>query len=112
MKYTLYYVYAKLKAARGKRLLGNTGIVYLSIVRWNLLNKRNIYSVKEKRRQADWGIDFCIEQYKNKIRKCPCYACCVCNQFTFFGKVNIRVKIFSVRNLHLVKNSIFVKHVT
>ena len=86
MKYTLYYVYAKLKAARGKRLLGNTGIVYLSIVRWNLLNKRNIYSVKEKRRQADWGIDFCIEQYKNKL--------------------------FSVYSLHLMENSMFVKHVS
>ena len=41
MKYTLYYAHAKLKAVKGKRLVGNTGIVHLSIVRWNLL-KRNI----------------------------------------------------------------------
>ena len=40
-KYTLYYACAKLKAVKGKRLRGNTGIVHLSIVRWNLL-KRNI----------------------------------------------------------------------
>ena len=41
MKYTLYYAQAKLKAVKGKRLGGNTGIVHLSIVRGNLL-KRNI----------------------------------------------------------------------
>ena len=37
MKYTLYYAQAKLKAVKGKRLQGNTGIVHLSIVRWNRL---------------------------------------------------------------------------
>ena len=41
MKYTLYYAHAKLKSVKGKRLRGNTGIVHLSIVRWNLL-RRNI----------------------------------------------------------------------
>ena len=41
MKYTLYYAQAKLKAVKGKRLQGNTGIVNFGIVRWNLL-KRNI----------------------------------------------------------------------
>ena len=39
--YTLYYAHAKLKALKGKRLRGNTGIVHLSIERWNLL-KGNI----------------------------------------------------------------------
>ena len=39
--YTLYYAHAKLKAVKGKRLRGNTGIVHLNIVRWDLL-KRNI----------------------------------------------------------------------
>ena len=39
--YTLYDADAKLKVVKGKRLRGNTGIVHLSIVRWNLL-KRNI----------------------------------------------------------------------
>ena len=34
------------------------------------------------------------------------------DQFTFLAKVNIRVKIFSVCSLHLMENSMFVKHVT
>ena len=33
------------------------------------------------------------------------------DQFTFSAKVNIRVKIFSVCNLHLMENSKFLKHV-
>ena len=41
MKYTLYYAHAKLKSVKGKRLRGNTGIVHLSIVSWNLV-KTNI----------------------------------------------------------------------
>ena len=57
MKYTLYYAQAKLKAVKGKRLQGNTGRVHLSIVGWNLLKRS---SFKEKRKQADRGIDFCI----------------------------------------------------
>ena len=47
MKYTLYYVHAKLKAVKGKRLQGNTGIVHLSIVRWNLF-KRNVLVTRRK----------------------------------------------------------------
>ena len=46
--YTLYYADPKLKAVKGKRLRGNTGIVHLSIVRWNLL-KRNIWLQGEKK---------------------------------------------------------------
>ena len=61
MKYTLYYVHAKLKAVKGKRLQGNTGIVHLSIEMEPLQKKR--FSYKEKRKQADQGIDFYIEQY-------------------------------------------------
>ena len=40
-----------------------------------------------------------MEQYKNKIRKVPCYICCVCNRLLYkrsvhiFGKKTIRVKI-------------------
>ena len=34
------------------------------------------------------------------------------DRFTFLGKVNIRVKMFSVCSLHLMKNSKFIKHVT
>ena len=56
MKYTLYYARAKSKAAKGKRLQGNTGRVNFSIVRWNLL--KETFSYKEKRKQADRGIDF------------------------------------------------------
>ena len=47
MNYTLLYVHAKLKAVKGQRLRGNTGIVHLGIVRWNLL-KRNIELKGEK----------------------------------------------------------------
>ena len=36
----------------------------------------------------------------------------ISDQFTFLVKVNIRVKIFSVWGLHLMENSMFVKHVT
>ena len=79
--------------------------------------KKEAFSVKEKRKQAGRGIDFCIEQCKNKIRKGPCYICCVCNRLLYkrsvhiFGK-NIGVKFFSVCSIHLVDNSMFVKHVT
>ena len=34
------------------------------------------------------------------------------DQFTFLAKINIRVKSFSVYNLYLTENSMFVKHVT
>ena len=34
------------------------------------------------------------------------------DQFTFLAKVSIRVKIFSVCSLHLMENSMFVKHVS
>ena len=34
------------------------------------------------------------------------------DQFTFLAKVNICVKIFSVCSLHMMENSMFVKHVT
>ena len=34
------------------------------------------------------------------------------DQFTFLAKVNIPVKFFSVCSLHLMENSMFVKHVT
>ena len=34
------------------------------------------------------------------------------DQFTFLAKVSIRVKIFSLCSLHLMENSLFVKHVT
>ena len=38
--------------------------------------------------------------------------CFMRDQFTFLAKVSIRVKIFSVCSLHLMENSLFVKHVT
>ena len=34
------------------------------------------------------------------------------DQFTFLAKVNICVEIFSVCSLHLMENSMFVKHVS
>ena len=65
----------QIESSERKRLQGNAGIVHLSIVRWNLL-KRNILLQGEKKRRRS-GLVFCIEQYKNKIRKGPCYICCV-----------------------------------
>ena len=46
------------------------------------------FSYKEKRKHADRGIDFCIEQYKNKIRKGLCYICCVCNRLLYKRSVH------------------------
>ena len=40
MKYNLCYAHATLKAVKGKILGGNTGIVHLSIVRWDLLKRK------------------------------------------------------------------------
>ena len=119
MKYPLYYAHAKLKAVKGKRLQGNTGILHLSFVRWNLLKKKT-FNYKVKRKRADQGIVFALNsiKYKNKIRIGSFYICCVCNRLLYkgsvhiFGKANTRVKIFSVCSLHLMENSIFVKHVT
>ena len=42
MKYTLYYVRAKLKAVKGIRLRGNTGIVHLSIEMEPALKKKHL----------------------------------------------------------------------
>ena len=49
MKYTLYYARAKLKAVKGKRLRGNTGIVHLSIEMKPLEKKHLVTSRKENR---------------------------------------------------------------
>ena len=96
MKYTLYYPHAKLKAVKGKRLQGNTGMGHLSIVRWNLL--KETFSNKEKRKQADRGIDFCIEQYKN--------ICCVCNLLLYKTSVHIFGKSkYSCQNFFSVQSS-------
>ena len=104
MKYILYYAHAKLKAVKGKRLRGNTGIVHLSIVRWKLSKKT--FSYKENRRQADRGTDVCIEQYKNKVRKGPCYICCVCNQLLSKRPVYIFGKSkYSCQNFFSVQSS-------
>ena len=40
MKNNLYYAHATLKVGKGKKLRGNTGIVHLSTVRWNLLKRK------------------------------------------------------------------------
>ena len=51
--------------------------------------KKETFSYKEKRKQADRDIDFCIELYENKMRKGPCYICCVCNRLLFKRSVDI-----------------------
>ena len=82
--------------------------------------KKKTFNYKVKRKRADQGIVFALNsiKYKNKIRIGSFYICCVCNRLLYkgsvhiFGKANTRVKIFSVCSLHLMENSIFVKHVT
>ena len=70
------------------------------------MEPQETFSYKEKRKQADWGINFCIEQYKNKIRKGPSYICCVCNRllykrsFHIFGKSK-----YSCQNFFRVQSS-------
>ena len=49
MKYTLYYVHAKLKAVKGKSSRGNTGIVHFSIEMEPLKKKILVTSRKENR---------------------------------------------------------------
>ena len=96
MKYTLYYAHAKLKAVKGKRLQGNTGMGHLTIVRWNLL-KRNL-SVTRRKENRQIGYRFCIEQYKN--------ICCVCNRFLYKRSVHIFGKSkYSCQNFFSVQSS-------
>ena len=81
------------------------------------LKKKHLVTRRKENRQIG-GVHFCIEQYQNKIRKGSCYICCVCNRLLHkrsvhtSEKVNIRVKIFSVCRLHLMENSMFLKHLT
>ena len=70
-----------------KHSLSSFVLVHLSIVRWNLF-RRNIYLQVEKKTGRS-GYRFGIEQYKNKIRKGPCYICCVCNRFLYKRPVHI-----------------------
>ena len=52
------------------------------------------------------GIDFCIELYKNKIRKVPCYICCVCNRLLYKRSVHIFGKSkYSGQKFFSVKSS-------
>ena len=54
-----------------------------------------------------------MNSIKLKYEKVPViYVVFVIDYFTFLAKVNICVKIFSVCNLHLMENSMFVKHVS
>ena len=47
MKYTLYYAHAKLKAVKGKRLRGNTGIVHLSTKKKHLVTSESLLLLAE-----------------------------------------------------------------
>ena len=53
MKYTLYYARAKLKAVKGKRLRGNTGIAHLSIPCCEMepLKKKHLVTSRKENRQ-------------------------------------------------------------
>ena len=68
--------------------------------------RKETFSYKEKRKQADWGIDFYFEQYKNKIRKGHCYTRRVCNQLLYKRSVHIFVKSkYSCQNFFSVQSS-------
>ena len=68
--------------------------------------KKKTFSYKEKRKQADRGLDFCIEQYQNKIRKGSCYICCVCNRLLYKRSVHIFGKSkYSCQNFFSVQSS-------
>ena len=105
MKYNLYYAHATLKAVKGKILRGNTGIVHLSI-EMEPVKKKVTFSYKEKGNKADRGIDFCIEQSRNKIKEGPFYICCVCNRLLYRRSVIIFCKSkYSCQNSFSVQSS-------
>ena len=55
---------------------------------------------------AHRGIDFCIIQYKNKIRNGPCYICCVFNYLLYKRSVHIFGKSkYSCQNIFTVQSS-------
>ena len=72
----ILWLCATLKALKGKRLLGNR---YSSFEYCEMEPLKKKHLVTRRKKQADRSIDFCIEQYKNKITKGPSYICCVCN---------------------------------
>ena len=70
------------------------------------VEKKVTFSYKEKRNKAHRGIDFCIEQFRNKIREGPCYICCVCNRLLYRRSVIIFCKSkYSCQNFFSVQSS-------
>ena len=51
MKYTLYYSHAKLKAVKGKRLRGNTGIVHFEYWDTEALKNKHLVTRRKENRQ-------------------------------------------------------------
>ena len=53
-----------------------------------------------------YGVDFCIEQYKNKISNGPCHICYVCNRLLYKRSVHIFGKSkYSGQKFFSVKSS-------
>ena len=81
------------------------------------LKKKHLVTRRKENRQIVVQI-FPLNSIKLKYEKVPVvYVVFAINyftrdQFTFQAKVNICVEIFSVCSLHLMKNSMFVKHVS
>ena len=76
------------------------------------LKKKHLVTGRKENRQIGVQI-FPMNSIKLKYEKVPViYVVFVIDYFTFLAKVNICVKIFSVCNLHLMENSMFVKHVS
>ena len=53
-----------------------------------------------------YGVDFCIEQHKNKISNGPCHICYVCNRLLYKRSVHIFGKSkYLCQNLFSVQSS-------
>lgn len=80
--------------------------------------KQNDQSKKDQLQKGRKRINFCIEQFKNKIIEVPYYICCVQSitlqeiSRIFFAKISTCVKIISLCRLHLMVKNTSVSHVT
>ena len=70
------------------------------------VKKKVTLSYKDKRKKEHSGIDFCIEQFRSKIREGPCYICCVCNRCLYKRSVIIFCQSkYSCQNIFSVQSS-------
>ena len=107
LQYEIHFILCscKTESSERKKIAGKHRYSSFEYCEMETLKKKT-FSYKENRRQADRGTDVCIEQYKNKIRKGPCYICCVCNQLLSKRPVYIFGKSkYSCQNFFSVQSS-------